>query len=411
MNVLVSNINKNNSSQRTLRTLRSKKSPPTVKKAYLYEGLWRPNRETKIYDDVGIPFNYPKNSTRSWKSKALFLKKLERIQKSLEKYKKFIPYPEAKDCLLCKKKSISTKLYRLLNVNWEDGYSHYIKVHNWKPTSDFIDFIYSNYIGINKKSLQDGTLFKVPSSKYTDKEKKDYIKIDKNQIMIMDALYQHGSFQKKYEDKTNNLYRFSEHAGLLQFNNGKLDKINILSTTNRTDPNDKDIFLPKNTEDAYDYSYIFHTHPATPTVGARAESGILYEFPSTSDIFHFVEHYTIGKTQGSIVVAPEGLYLIRKKKFDNKPFKDLKNITDNKNYIHKEILKIQRKAIEKYPPNDNPPPYENEYFFSTIAQDLTFIKELNKILSKFELYIEYKPRKKDESGNWIIDTMYLPIFD
>ena len=29
------------------------------------------------------------------------------------------------------------------------------------------------------------------------------------------------------------------------------------------------------------------------------------------DIFHFIEHHNQGKTQGSIIIAPEGLYIIK----------------------------------------------------------------------------------------------------
>ena len=103
------------------------------------------------------------------------------------------------------------------------------------------------------------------------------------------------------------------NISLLDFNNSGLEKIIISGNTSRVDANDDVIFLPKNMIDAFDYEYIFHTHPPTPKQGARANVGILYEFPSISDLFHFMDHYNEGKTQGSIVIAPEGMYIIRKK--------------------------------------------------------------------------------------------------
>ncbi len=418
MNVILSNsinnksdTNDKNNDNRT----KSNNKNKTSRKALLYEGIWNLSRNKIVLDDVGIPFKYPKHSSKEWKSKLLFLKKLKRIEKSLDKYKKYTKYKHQKDCILCGEKNITTKLYRLINVNWEDGLKHYIDDHNIIPDSDFMDHIYSHYMGVMKNNEDNkSTLIRLPSIKYSNKKNKiNYIKIDKNQILIMDALYQHGSGKKKYENEKDSTFHYSEHAGLLQFDNGKLDKISIYGTTNRIDPSDSDIFLPKNTEDAYDYAYIFHTHPATPYLGSRTENGILYEFPSTSDIFHFVEHYTIGNTKGSIIIAPEGLYLIRKKKFNNKPFNKLDNFYSNKKSIHKHILQIQEEAISKYPPNktNNSLPYEEEYFYDTIAQDRTFINKLNKVLEKYDLIIEYSPRIKDKNNNWTIDTILIKVIE
>lgn len=58
--------------------------------------------------------------------------------------------------------------------------------------------------------------------------------------------------------------------------------------------------------------YIFHTHPTTPYIGSRFKNGIIYEFPSIMDINHFIEHHNRGELQISMVITPEGLYIIRK---------------------------------------------------------------------------------------------------
>ena len=138
------------------------------------------------------------------------------------------------------------------------------------------------------------------------REKKAYVKITHNQMRILDALMNDGGYMKKYYDSRNN-FRWSEHAGLLDFSKNKLDKIIVSAKTNRTDKYDHDIFLPLNMIEAYEYEYMFHTHPPTPKEGYRAKLGIVYEFPSISDIFHFIEHYNNGHIQGSIVIAPEGV--------------------------------------------------------------------------------------------------------
>ena len=165
---------------------------------------------------------------------------------------------------------------------------------------------------------------------------------------------------------------------------------------------DNDIFLPENMKDAYDYEYIFHTHPPTPTPGGRASMGILYEYPSRSDIIHFIDHYNDGKTQGSIVLAPEGLYNIRKKEFD------LNKIEMNHNKFRKKYKKYFRKyqteMIEKYGVKFN-----ETKFFGTISQDTYFTDKMNIVLNDFDIHIDFYPRIQIKK-KWIIDTIHLPVY-
>ena len=218
----------------------------------------------------------------------------------------------------------------------------------------------------------------------------------------MDALYEHGG-KKIYEDKNETgSFKFSEHSGLLDFNDFGLEKIVVSGKTTRVDKNDDEIYLPKNMADAIDYEYIFHTHPATPKPGGRVSIGILYEFPSISDIFHFLDHFNLGITQGSIVITPEGLYNIRKNKFD------MKKIKINEDKLFKEMVElyddVQTDAVDRYGSNFNT--YD---FYSKIAQDTSFIERINNSLKKYNLHIDYYPRKKNKKGQWIIDTIYFPI--
>jgi hypothetical protein len=167
-----------------------------------------------------------------------------------------------------------------------------------------------------------------------------------------------------------------------------------------------EILLPTNLPEIKEYEYMFHTHPATPLPGSRISSGILYEFPSISDIFHFADHYNIGATQGSIVIAPEGIYVmiakdnITKIKYEetNKVYKKLIN----------ESFKIQSLAIEKYGHE-----FSLETFYNVISRDDSYLKLYNELINKYlnnSIKIYLKPRIKDEKTNkWVIKSLELPL--
>jgi len=238
--------------------------------------------------------------------------------------------------------------------------------------------------------------------------KKKYIKIKRNQLLLLDALLEDGGNVKKYIDKTNNL-RYSEHSGHLGLNSTTIDRIIVSAKTTREDADDKEILLPHNLYDTYNYEYFFHTHPPTPYPGGRAKDGILYEFPSISDIFHFIDHYNVGKTLGSIIVAPEGYYIIYPKKFNTKKITYDIEIEDkifeqmeNENNI------IQEKALAKYGSN-----FDENFYFETIALDKEFLKMFNKMIDKYlnkQLKVIIKHREKDILTNkWILKQLYLQI--
>lgn len=364
---------------------------------YYYESYWAPNGKSLV-DANGNKYPIPKLSTKEWAGKEQFEKKLIHVQNYLKSTKKFIEgtYSNS-DCLLCSSHKITSGSYNLNNTLWENGLTHYIQAHNIKPSSEFIDMIYqfNPIISQNKRTI------KYKSKSYTIDNIK-YIKLQRNQIMILDALMTHGGYTRKYIDQKKNIYRYSEHAGLLDFNSSGIDRIVISGKTNRVDKGDEEIYLPKNMPDALDYEYIFHTHPPTPKPGGRVDIGILYEFPSVSDIFHFIDHHNEGTTQGSLVIAPEGVYNIRKLVFD------LEKIFVNENKLFKQLQDVMGQAqfdsIEKY--GEQFTTYE---FYSKIAQDTKYIKMINKVLNKYRMQIDYYPRVKDDKGKWIIDTLYLPV--
>lgn len=280
-------------------------------------------------------------------------------------------------CKLCNYKK-KVKVFTLKNIVWESILVHYIKKHHIKPSSEFMDFIYRYFDNPEKKTL---------------------LKIGKNQLYILDALMKHGS-TKYYSDKKNKkIFRYSEHAGLLHFDNNKLAKIVVFANTTRVDEIDSDIYLPKENDETFEYEYFFHTHPPTPKPGGRAELGILYEFPSINDIFHYIDHCNDGNTKGSIIMAAEGLYIIRKIN------KNIKKITVDEDKLFNEYNKLldecQDISIKKYYP------FNNNKFYNIIAQDLTYINKINELLQNFHLWIDFYPRSKDNKGRWFVDTIYL----
>jgi hypothetical protein len=156
-------------------------------------------------------------------------------------------------------------------------------------------------------------------------------------------------------------------------------------------------------KEAFDHEYLFHTHPPTPKPGGRVVEGIIYEFPSLGDILHFIDHYNDGKVNGSIVIAPEGLYNIRKMKMNGEQIK----VNENQLFrdISKEYNTLQKKAIKKYGSK-----FTTYTFYSKISQDREYIDAMNNLLNRYDLHIDFYSRDKDNKGKWIINTLYLPIY-
>ena len=357
-------------------------------KEYKLIGYW----DSDGYDSKGQKFILPKTE-KEWNGQESLSLQLELVQillKQMEHYKK---YDKSKDCLICKEKNITNGRFMWKKYIWEDGLLHYIKEHNFQPNENFLDLIF--FFKLEKKIKLIGKI----------KEHKNltYIKINQNQLLIMDALMTHGGYTKKYMDLTNqNILRYSEHTGLLDFKSNILEKIVVAGNTTRVDKGDDEIFLPRDLKDLKEYEYIFHTHPPTPKPGGRASGGVLYEFPSMGDILHFIDNFNEGKICGSLVITSEGIYNIRKIILDRNKLK----INEDNLFkeFNKAFYKIQDKNIKKYTTS-----FTKNDFYSIISQNKEPIKELNKAINNFEIQIDYYPRIKVKT-NWILDKVYLPIF-
>ncbi len=245
--------------------------------------------------------------------------------------------------------------------------------------------------------------------------------ITTNQLNVLDGLYEIGSNQI-YTEKNKNISqskisRFSEHSGFIYFKKNAVSNINIISGS-RVEQSDPLIFMPENCIEALKVNYIFHTHPKTPYIGSRIKNGIIYEFPSISDIIHFIDHHNNGKLLGSIIIAPEGLYIIRKNNFNRK------NISVNYDILIKDLEQI---FLECY--NDSYLEYSNvnydnfkffneiklqeNFFYNEISTNYNYINKINDVLIKYDIYIDYYARIYFDKTNfttnkWIFDNIYLP---
>ena len=242
-------------------------------------------------------------------------------------------------------------------------------------------------------------LYKIKAKIYKKHEAR-YIKISKNQLRILESLYLDGSKEKKYFDSKSKL-RYSEHSGLLDFGKSRLQRIIINAKQNISDKLDDTILLPDNMPDAFDFEYMFHTHPSTPNPASRIVEGILYEFPSVSDLFHFIEHHNQGKTQGSIIIAPEGLYLI--KCIDSNLKIDIEDENRIIDYLEDEISSIQEEALEKFGYEIN-----EQKYYKKVAQDTNYIDKFNVLIKELNLKIFYKPRVL-VNKKWVLDDLYLKV--
>lgn len=364
---------------------------------YMTEYIWRNKYDDNTRDSKGNVFPYPiEGNGRETSDK--FIDKLEKLNEQLEKKKKYYLYKKSKKCLLCDKPNISNKIFYYNGVMWEDSINHYIKNHNIEPSNMFKNHIsQKNILKHTQKKDNNNKNIIAQKIKHNDN---DYVKIDRNQLLILDALMIHGGYGKKYIDNMNKSTRYSEHSGYLDFENKILTKIVVSGNTTRIDMDDDEIYLPINMTEMLNYEYIFHTHPPTPKPGGRVKDGILYEVPSVSDIFHFIDHHNEGNVIGSLVVAAEGLYNIRK--YDT----EVSDIDIDEDRLFKDYQrtfdKIQRESIREYGNT-----FKTSFFYSVIAQNTKYINILNKTLNTYDIQIDFYPRKRDKNNRWYIDTLYL----
>lgn len=290
-------------------------------------------------------------------------------------------------CSKCKIKYI----YQLQNIIWDNCLIHKIEYHQRYPSEYFMKIILGtiiiNNLIINPPLIIDKNM----------RSKIKYILLQYNHLLIIDALMKQGSFPR-YEN--NDRYIYSEHSGVIKIDNDKVDEIIIATDTNRTDAKDNNIYLPHNNELFEKHSILFHTHPNTKILAGRMSEGIVYEFPSANDVFNFMKYYNEGTAIASIIIAPEGTYVIRPIKLipeftiDDILFYQLKN----------HILKLEESAVKTFKSKSDL--HNPDIFHSIIGSDFTYIQQYNDFLSDYNIYVEYYPRIK-KNGEWCLRDIYL----
>ncbi len=245
--------------------------------------------------------------------------------------------------------------------------------------------------------------------------------LNTNSINIINGLYEIGSNQiyteKNKNIKETKISRYSEHFGFIYFDKNKVSNIDVI-TMYRVDQSDPIIYMPKTCLEILKVEYIFHTHPKTPYIGSRIKNGAFYEFPSISDITHFIEHHNDGKLVASIVISPEGIYIIRKNNFNINPIiVDYDILILDLNDIYSECfndsyLKYSFIDYTKYKLN-NEIKLPEDFFYERIANNYEYIQKINNVLIKYDLFIEYYARTYYDKqiialDKWIFDDIYLP---
>lgn len=283
---------------------------------------------------------------------------------------------------LCK---TSDGSYKLGNIKWSDELLFKLKECEY-PSKRFIKIIMATQF-VNDYICNIPMI--VPKSLI---DRFTYVTLTNHALHTIDALWKQGSGKRyKYQDR----YMYSEHSGVLSVDDKRIDKVITLANSTRVDPNDDDIYLPNNNDEFNNYCFMFHTHPNTN----RLTQGIIYEFPSASDLYNFTYYYNSGKTQASIIVTQEGMYVIRPYEYVPKyDFSDdhWHEINEMINQIETDAKKLLKKVKD-----------ENT-FHKYIAQDTKAISAYNDYVRKYNLYIEYYPRVF-VNNEWALRTVYLPL--
>lgn len=332
-----------------------------------------------------------------------FIAHLKKIQKLSKKIK-----PSSSDNTIQSNisnchKCLPTKYYKLANIVWPNNIKHIIKRHHRYPSEYFINVIINTCI-INNCIVN-------PPLEISHNQIKEfsYLPLHYNKLLIIDALMNQGSemryFVPKNRINTKNRFIYSEHSGVIAIKNKSIDNIIVSTETNRVDALDDNIYLPINTELFKNHEYLFHTHPNTSTYGGRIPEGIIYEFPSANDILNFIRYHNEGIVQASLIVAPEGIYVIRQIWDQDKYKIDL----DMYNFLKKFILKIEKSAINKFK-DILPTISDPEIFHNKVGMDFTCIKKYNRFLEPYNIFVEYYPRKKI-NNEWRLPQINLQYLD
>lgn len=297
-----------------------------------------------------------------------FIKKLESVNKLV-------------DVIYRKNK----KYYQISNIVWPSNIIHLIEKGEYP--SQFFRNIINTLLIWNDRILNTPTIYR-----NTDIA---FVLFDHNKLLMLDALFKQGSI-KRYL-RMDGIYVYSEHHGVFDVKDGIVKNIILSAETNRSAINDEDILLPNFMKEMNDYHFIFHTHPNSNTNAGRISGGILYEFPSPADIMNFCYHNHKGITVASIIVSPEGVYII----------KEIEHMRIKKKIPH-DIIQKKINELEKLSISEKKDKLstDDSTFHSVVSYDFKYIDIFNNILKQFNIVIDYYPRIKI-NDEWCIPSFIL----
>lgn len=325
----------------------------------------------------------------------ILLNKINKITSKLQ------PEKNKKKCSKCQYESDIDYIYKSNIVGEKDINISYLDIH-MLTEHNMIELDLYEQIGKTKLDLT-----------------YEYILLSTNNINIIDGLYEDGS-KEKYIENEKNIYtskinRYSEHYGIINYKDNKVYNINVF-TDMRVDKGDPIIYQPKANDNLLLCNYIYHTHPKTPYLGSRVKDSIIYEFPSIADIIHFIDHHNHGKLLGSLVLAPEGLYIIHKLQLNRDSIKYdidifIKEVSIELKECYYKSKQVYNKMLDfsKLMRNNNVKIPEN-FFYKNISTNFQYIDKINQFLSRYGLFIDFYPRiKLSGTDEWILPDIYLPI--
>ena len=352
------------------------------------------NNHIKIY--------YEECNCKTMLDYPFFLEKLKQVQKltktTIDHYHPIIKKNYCDNCS-------ANKYYQLKNIIWPNNIKHIMKTHKFYPSEFFIKLIL--YCVIKDNTIINPPLVIDPNklSAFT------YVVLHYNKLLILDALMKQGS-HTRYLVKSDNMekYIYSEHSGVITIENSLVKNIIVAADNNRIDVNDDNIYLPTNTDILAKHPILFHTHPVTQNgsidkksaniYAGRLSEGIIYEFPSANDVLNFVKYRRDGVAQASIVISPEGIYVIRPiiYYYPNKVTEIFHK------HLHKFIIKLENMAVNQYGNISNIS--DPDIFHQNISLDLTYIKMYNDFIKKSNLFIEFYSRQK-KNNEWTLPEISL----
>lgn len=342
---------------------------------------------------IMMPIYFEPLAHNSMISYTFFIDKLREIENHVKKF--YLPnIKKTHPSSIKNSPSGSQEYYRLGNIFWPTDTIDVMNHQKSYPSQYFIDIILNTTIisgNITNPPIQ-LTHNLIPHFKY--------INLDHNKLLILDALMKQGS-QPNYEN--NNKYIYSEHSGAITLRNNIVDNVIVFASSNRTDYNDDNIFLPKNNPMMERYEFLFHTHPNTQILGGRINEGIIYEFPSANDILNFVKYHDSGILQASIVVSAEGTYVIRQIYYQKNYNLDTKFYY----FLRKYILKLENKALKKFA-DIQAKISDPDIFYKFVSQNFKYIGLYNKYLEPYNIFIEYYPRIK-KNDTWMLAPINLQL--